>query len=247
VSKPRIGITSSPAVHERKAIEAINRTYVDAVLHTGGLPFVLPRVDPDDVDEVAAGLDGLLLSGGGDIDPTTYGAEPSPHVAGCHPEKDAFELALARAAADLRLPLLGICRGHQVLNVALGGTLEQHLPEVTEVEHRDRSRPAEPVHEVVIETTSRLGRVMGTRRTGVNSLHHQAIDRPGQGLEPVAWGDDGVVEAVSGVGDRRMLGVQWHPELLLTRPEHKALFDWLVRESTRHPTSSIERAPLSPA
>jgi putative glutamine amidotransferase len=247
VSKPRIGITSSPAVHENKSVEAINRTYVDAVLHTGGLPFLLPRVDPDDVDEVVAGLDGLLLSGGGDIDPAHYGEDPSPHVAGCHPEKDAFELALARAAIDLRLPLLGICRGHQVLNVALGGTLEQHLPDITEVEHRDRSRPAESIHEVVIDRASRLAMVMGTGRTGVNSLHHQAVAQPAPGLRPVAWGDDGVIEAVAGVGSRRALGVQWHPELLLGRPEHRALFDWLVQEATRHPASSDDRRSVSAA
>jgi putative glutamine amidotransferase len=233
VSKPRIGITSSPAVHENKSVEAINRSYVDAVTRAGGLPFVLPRVDPDDVDEVAAGLDGLLLSGGGDIDPLHYGAPPSPHLAGCHPEKDDFELALTRAASDLRLPLLGICRGHQVLNVALGGSLEQHLPDVTDVEHRDRSRPAELIHLVDIDPSSRLGTVMGVTRFGVNSLHHQAVAEPGRGLRPVAWAEDGVVEAVTGFGSRRALGVQWHPELLLAHGPHRALFDWLVEESTR--------------
>jgi putative glutamine amidotransferase len=242
VSKPRIGITSSPAVHDEKAVESLNRSYVDAVLRTGGLPFIVPRVDPDDVDEVVAGLDGLLLSGGGDVDPQHYGAEPSPHVAGCHPDTDVFELALARAASDLRLPLLGICRGHQVLNVALGGTLEQHLPDVTDVVHRERGRPADTIHVVAIEADSPLAAVMGTTSVGVNSLHHQAIDRIGRGLRPVAWADDGVIEAVAGVADRRALGVQWHPELLLDRPEQRALFEWLIGEATRFPTRATEPA-----
>ncbi|HEY0396970.1 MAG TPA: gamma-glutamyl-gamma-aminobutyrate hydrolase family protein, partial [Acidimicrobiia bacterium] len=133
--KPRIGLTTTPAAVDDRRVEQVNQAYVDAVVRAGGLPFVLPVLDPDDAEAALLALDGLLLTGGGDVEPSLYGALPVPEVYGLDPGRDASEMALVRAAARAGLPVLGICRGSQVLNVALGGSLVQHVPAVTGVDH----------------------------------------------------------------------------------------------------------------
>jgi putative glutamine amidotransferase len=136
------------------------------------------------------------------------------------------------AAAERGLPLLGICRGAQVLNVALGGTLVQDLPTVTDgVDHRVAGRWGEVVHDVRIADDSLLAGVVGTDRLGVNSLHHQAVASAGHGLRIVAWATDGIAEAIEGTHGWSVLGVQWHPELLAEFTAHAALFEWLVARS----------------
>jgi putative glutamine amidotransferase len=229
--KPRIGLTTTPERIDGRPVEQINRVYVDAVVRAGGVPFVLPALDAADADLALLALDGLLLSGGGDVDPARYGAAPVPEVYGVDPGRDAFETALVLAAARAGLPVLGICRGAQVLNVALGGSLHQHVPAVTGQNHSVKDRPYEPVHAVRVTPGSLLAGVVGGTDIAVNSLHHQAVDRVGAGLRAVAWAEDGCVEAIESDGLGRFLGVQWHPELLAGHDAHERLFLWLVIEA----------------
>lgn len=251
--KPRIGITVSLTIHDERAVEALERAYVDAVIRAGGVPLVLPACDPSEVEAVAGCLDGLLLSGGGDVDPARYGAMISPEVKGVEPERDAWELALVAYALKVGLPVLGTCRGAQILNVAMGGTLVVHLPDVTSNEHCQRDRWGEEVHDVAVQKASTLRAVVGLEVIGVNSLHHQAVDQVGTGLRAVGWADDGVVEAVEGIGTTPVLGVQWHPELLPGHEGHPALFAWLVEMASRFrvgaaaPELVAEVAPLAVA
>jgi putative glutamine amidotransferase len=193
------------------------RNYVDAV-HRAGAMALLLAPDPalvDDPDEALDRIDGLMLAGGADLDPGAYGAVAHPQTIGSVPERDAFELALVRRALERDLPLLGICRGMQVLNVACGGTLHQHLPEVLgHQEHRRVLGSFDGVeHEVRLEAGSLAARAAGEQRHVVKSHHHQGVDRVGDGL--VVSGRaliDDLPEAVELPGKRFALGVQWHPE-----------------------------------
>jgi len=230
--KPRIGLTSTPEAIDDRPVEQVNRVYVDAVVRAGGVPFMLPVLEPGDAELALLAVDGLLLTGGGDVDPVRYGEAPVPEVYGLDPRRDAFEAALVVAAARAGLPVLGICRGTQILNVALGGTLHQHVPAVTGRDHCLRDRASVLVHEVRITAGTLLAATAGSTGIGVNSLHHQAIDRVGAGLRAVAWSDDGIIEGVESDGLGRFLGVQWHPELLAQYDAHERLFAWLVTEAT---------------
>jgi putative glutamine amidotransferase len=245
--KPRIGLTPTPAVAEGRPVDQLNRAYVEAVVRAGGLPFILPVLDPVDAEPALLSLDGLLLTGGGDVEPDRYGAVPAPEVYGVEPGRDAYELALVAAAARTGMPVLGVCRGAQLLNVALGGTLVQHLPDVTEAPHRVGDRWAEGVHPVEIAPDSLLAAVTGPEAFEVNSLHHQSVDRPGAGLRVVAYAPDGVVEAIEGTGGARLLGVQWHPELLAGSAPHEALFGWLVTEAAGVQAGIPAEAPAADA
>jgi putative glutamine amidotransferase len=194
------------------------RRYADGVTRAGGIPVLLPSVPG--VEETVTRLDGLILAGGGDIEPARFGARAHPQTGGVRPDRDAAELALATAALEHGVPLLGVCRGLQVLNVALGGTLHQHLPDL--VGHAGHS----PVtggygpHEVKIAPGSRLAAVLGEAASGemgagevsVPTHHHQAIDRLGRGLTATAWAADGTIEAAELAGPGFALAVQWHPE-----------------------------------
>ncbi|WP_205697592.1 gamma-glutamyl-gamma-aminobutyrate hydrolase family protein [Conexibacter sp. SYSU D00693] len=193
------------------------REYADAVQRAGGLALLLPP-DPRALEEPDVWLDlvdGLLVPGGADVDPASYGATPHAQTRGTSPERDAFEEALLRRAIERDLPVLGICRGMQVLNVALGGTLLQHVPDV--VGHPDHRRTPGTFegndHEVVLRPGSLAARAAGEERHRALSHHHQAVDRLGEGLVVTgrAVGDD-LVEAVELPGRRFVLGVQWHPE-----------------------------------
>ncbi len=213
--------------------------YVRAVTRAGGRAVLLP---PDDgaVQETAQLLDGLLLIGGSDLDPALYGAEPHQRTAGIRPERDRGELGLLGAALALDVPLLGICRGMQVLNVAFGGTLHQHLPDV--VGHEGH-RPPEPgrlsEHPVDLTVGSRIHRILGSEVT-VASYHHQGIATVGVGLCAVGHAPDGTVEAVEAVDpDRFLFGVLWHPE---QDPEDSRLFEALVEAAHAHRRQSLLRA-----
>jgi putative glutamine amidotransferase len=229
--KPRVGVTATPAIHDDRLVDEINRSYLRAVVDAGGVPLVLPVLDPCDAPAVIEGLDGLLLSGGGDIEPSRYGQLPSEHVDGVDPARDAWELALIEAALARDLPILGICRGAQLLNIAWGGSLVQHLPDVTEQSHRERERFADEIHAVELLADSRVAQAMSRTITRVNTLHHQAVDQVGTGLRIVGYGDDGTVEAIEAIDGSRAIGVQWHPELLPHLPGNAELFCWLVAES----------------
>jgi putative glutamine amidotransferase len=208
----------------------LGMVYAAAVQRAGGIPVVLPPVPPADVGSLLRRLQGLCLSGGPDLDPAAYHARAHSELGPIEPELDAFELALARQADDLGLPVLGICRGCQVLNVARGGTLFQHLPDITggRLGHRQTEPGRVPTHTVTIAPGSHLAAITGTLELEVNSFHHQAADQLGEGLRPVAWSPDGVIEAIEDPDAPFYLGVQWHAEGLVGRKEHEALFRALV-------------------
>jgi putative glutamine amidotransferase len=232
MSLPRIGITCSSAMGITQAIEKVGRGYIDGVLAAGGLPVVLPSLDPDLAASAVAGLDGLVLTGGGDVDPSRYGAAPQPECGPPDAARDSWELALVAAGRAATVPILGICRGAQVLNVAYGGTLVQHLTDRGDGGHDDLERAAEEVHRIDVVVGSRLHQVMGTDAVRTNTLHHQSVDDIGDGLVASGVADDGVIEAVESP-DGPVLGVQWHPELLLDRAAHAALFAWVVHPGGR--------------
>lgn len=241
-ARPLIGIAASTGEDILGPTSSLGRAYVDAVATAGGIPFVVPILDPRDAPDVLSRLDGLVLSGGGDVDPARYGAEPHASVYGVNPDRDAWELALIGAAT---LPVLAICRGMQLVNVAAGGTLVQHVPDVTALPHRLIDRSEELVHDVDVVAGSRLAAVTGAVSLGVNSLHHQAVDRVGVGLRVVARAPDGVVEALEPDDGRALLAVQWHPEWLVARPLQLALFRWLVEAAGAAPDLGVALGPIA--
>ena len=203
--------------------------YVSAVRRAGGRVVIVPPGD-ESAGAILAGLDGVILAGGGDIDPSRYGQAAHPTLYGLDPERDAFELDLARQALARRVPTLAVCRGLQVINVALGGDLVQHLPDVVSDRIAHRAGPGQSVdHDVRLSPESRVASVCGATSLRVNSSHHQGPNRLGEGLRPVAWADDDTVEAIEAEGHPELLAVQWHPEETADRdPAQQRLFDWLV-------------------
>jgi putative glutamine amidotransferase len=196
---------------------ALGMTYLRRLDEAGAMPVVLPPVG--DAEAYLDRLDGICLSGGPDLDPDAYGArERHAELGPTEPSLDAFELALLIGALERGMPILAICRGAQALNVACGGTLHQHVPG-----HRQTELATQPTHDVEIAGRTRLTRIMGAREVGVNSFHHQAVDRVGTGLRVVARAGDGTIEGIEGAGF--VVGVQWHAETL---PEHSRLFEALV-------------------
>ena len=241
MTHPLIGISTSelrnPKEHvNRFASEppmrelALGLTYPQAVARAGGVPVVIPPFTSDQqIDALLDRVDGLLFSGGPDFDPSTYGEARHPELGpDVDAVADAYELTLHAAAAERDLPVLGICRGMQGLNVSRGGTLQQHLPDVTTLAHRPGHDMFSPAHSVAIEAGSLLHRLAGTRDLAVNSFHHQAVARLGAGLQIAARAPDGTVEAVWDPAASFSLGVQWHPETLTHLPEHAALIAALV-------------------
>ncbi len=214
-TRPRIGVTGQVQPAEGGERSWVRSDYVHAVLAGGGLPYVLSPHAADAADELVAGLDGLLLTGGGDVDPAHYGAPPSPTLRSVDPLRDRFELALVGAADRLGLPLLAVCRGQQLLNVALGGTLWQDL--ATErpgpVRHDEKVPWDTRTQGVAIRPGTRVAEALATDRLAVNSFHHQGIRDLAPGLVVSATADDGLIEAVESPAEHRWLvGVQWHPE-----------------------------------
>jgi len=209
--------------------------YLTAVERAGGLPVVLPPLDPDAIDPLLDHLDGICLSGGPDIHPAGYAAAEDPQLGPTWPELDAFELELAVRADARGLPVLGICRGAQALNVARGGTLYQHLPDITDgsIRHRQQEPARLSTHEVRLEPHSAVGRALREARTSVNSFHHQAVERLGGGLRAVGHAPDGVIEAIEDPDHPHLRGVQWHAETLVDRGPHLALFTGLIHAAAR--------------
>jgi putative glutamine amidotransferase len=237
VTAPLIGITAYPRVIDvvpvPTLLHTVSRYYVEAVIKAGGCPVILPVMDPVLAVTAVARLDGLVLPGGGDVDPACYGQPAEPETGAVDPQRDDWERACALAALDRDLPILAICRGAQVLNVALGGSLVQHVPAATGARHSWASRFGEAVHEVRIEPGSLLAEVVGAEEVGTNSLHHQAVGRPGEGVRPVAWAPDGTVEGFAVDGHPDVLAVQWHPELMADDPVQQRLFRDLVARAAR--------------
>jgi putative glutamine amidotransferase len=210
--------------------------YVDVVRVAGGVPLILPPVEGETPEGLDA-IDGLILPGGGDVDPVHYGGGHHDANYGISQERDQFELALARAAlARPGLPILCVCRGVQLLNVALGGDLIAHIPDHcgTTVVHRTQERKPVP-HGGRLAPESRIAGLLDETELVVQSVHHQAVGRLGAGLRAVGWSDDGVIEAVESQRHPFVIGVQWHPELdALSDPRPMRLFEELVSQAREY-------------
>jgi len=241
MSKPLIGVTVSEIRCKEDAQRVahseptqtemtLGLAYMRAVERAGGLPVALSPLAEDSVELLLEHLGGLLLTGGPDLDPACYGAEAHPQLGPTDRSVDEFELALCRQADAKGMPIFGICRGAQVLNVARHGTLHQHVPDLNrgEIQHRQSEPGNRTTHEVRVAPDSGLAQTTGGGPVEVNSFHHQTIDRLGGALRPVAWATDGLIEAVEDRDGRFVVGVQWHAETLVDRPEQLALFERLV-------------------
>jgi gamma-glutamyl-gamma-aminobutyrate hydrolase PuuD len=227
--KPVIGITSyAEEVTWGAWVEAaalVPLSYVRAIERAGGRPFVVPPSE-DSIEETLAVLDGIVFSGGSDLDPAHYGDEPHPETDEPREVRDRAEMSLLTAALERDMPVLAVCRGSQVLNVALGGDLVQHLPDALGHERHRHKPGAWSDHDVKLEPESRVGGLLG-ERAPVKSHHHQGYGRIGEGLRETGWADDGTVEALEDPSKRFAVGVLWHPE----EGEDLALFEALVEEA----------------
>jgi len=219
--RPVIGITSQPkqAVSASGNLDShvIGHTYTDSVLRAGGIPVVLPPVPNKDVATLVDRLDGIVFTGGGDVDSVRYGADPHPELRKVNFARDEFELELVQEAKGRNLPVLAICRGLQVVNVSFGGTLIQDIPSI--VGSTDHGVIGDAVYEahqsVTIDADSDIAKAVGTTELMVNSIHHQAVKDLAPGFRAVAWAHDGVIEGIQHEDDEwPLLAVQWHPEFL---------------------------------
>ncbi len=246
MTAPLIGVTTSVTVGKYPERAYVNASYLNAVQQAGGVPVPLP---PQHGAPARAALwkllDGVLLTGGGDVDPARFGEPRHLTVSDVSPARDALEIELTHWALERGVPLLAICRGLQVLNVALGGSLHQDIPSDlrSPLDHSQKefqkTRRAQPTHHVKVQEGSRLARILGALDVAVNSFHHQALKALGRGLSAVAWSPDEIVEgAEMPGGDRFVVGVEWHPEDLVGHdPAARNLFVALVDEARRRATS----------
>lgn len=239
MSPPLIGVSGSIRTREGAERAGVNGAYVRSIARAGGIPVILtPASGPGAAAPALARLDALVLTGGHDIDPGLYGERPSPKLGPLDRPRDEFEIALFEAARAQRLPILGICRGLQIINVAMGGTLWQDLPSEhpTAVPHETAGAARDArQHRVSISPGSVLERILGTRILSTNSIHHQAIRNVASGLTVSARADDGIIEAVEDTATEGWLvGVQWHPEEFHHQPggPDQRLFDALIRAAT---------------
>lgn len=229
-NKPVIGI--SALLYEASRDYRITHSYAEVMTDAGGIPVLLPAaMPPEDAEALLPGLDGLLIPGGADVDPLLYGEEPRRELGLTKRSNDVFEIRLIRAARAAKLPILCVCRGEQVLNVAFGGTLYQDLPSQLPESFRHQQTPTDrcdATHSLDLEPGSLLASIYGCEQLRVNSFHHQAVREPAPGFAVSARARDGVVEAIE-IREERILGVQWHPEAMaLAHPEQRLLFRWLV-------------------
>ncbi|HSH22919.1 MAG TPA: gamma-glutamyl-gamma-aminobutyrate hydrolase family protein [Acidimicrobiales bacterium] len=221
----------------RAGAYAVGDTYLAALRRAGARPVVLTGPEPEPSPELLAPFAGLVLAGGGDVDPAHYASWRDDRVYGVEPERDHLELALVRAGLEAGIPILAICRGAQVVNVAFGGTLHQHLPgALGRGAHGDPTSGVLVTHGVDIAPSSRLAAAVASDRlSSCTSIHHQGIERLGDGLMAVGWSDDGLVEALEPAeGDGWLVAVQWHPEITAADdPGQQALFNAFTREARR--------------
>ncbi len=240
--KPVIGLTTyleqaKQGVWDVRAA-FLPQVYFDSVTASGGVAVLLPPQPEPEIaaDVVLDGLDGLILTGGLDVQPELYGAERHPRTDEARPDRDAWELALFRGAEERRLPVLAICRGLQLVNVARGGTLHQHLPEALGTERFRVGGGVFATNDVIVDEGSRLADLVGPGELGVHSYHHQGVDRLGEGLVVTARTDDGLVQAFESDGEGYVLGVQWHPE---QNQEDRRLFAGLVAEASVYASRGV--------
>ena len=227
-TRPLIGLTTHAPNDEGHF--HLSARYVEAVRRAGGIAVLLPPGDGRP-EEILARLDGLIFTGGGDVEASLYGAAQHEQSYGMNLERDRAEGDLIRAAIACEKPMLCICRGTQILSVALGGTLHQHLPDVVGEATLHRAPPRVPVpHPVNIERGTLLAEMLGTTECAPDSWHHQAVDQPGHGLSVIARAPDGTIEALAHDTHPWLVAVQWHPELTAAEdPAQQAIFDGLVR------------------
>ena len=241
--KPIIGITSQPKAVSNASGQLdshiIGHTYTDSVLRSGGLPVSLVPVPHREIPLLLDRIDGLVLSGGGDVEPFRYGQERHEQTRRTDFDRDEFELALVEAAYERRIPVLAICRGIQVVNTAFGGTLTQDIPSA--IGSKDHTVIGHAVYDghqpVTIAADSKIAKATGKTDILVNSIHHQAIDRLAEGFRAVAWAEDGIIEGIQHEDEEwELLGVQWHPEFLgdnFDEPSHR-LFDTIVEQAAEY-------------
>jgi putative glutamine amidotransferase len=234
VPAPLIGVSTSVTIDEYPERAYVNAAYLRAVEQAGGVPVLLaPQLSAAARDALWSRLDGLVLTGGGDVEPSRFGEAPHPKTALVSRDRDALELELVDRAIRDDVPMFAICRGLQVLNVALGGTLHQHVADVVgeRVQHSQAAKRHVATHEVKLQTEgTRLGTIVGASELWVNSFHHQAVARLGRNLRDVAWAPDNVIEALEHADHRRfVVAVQWHPEDLVGHDRAaRALFSAVV-------------------
>jgi putative glutamine amidotransferase len=233
--RPVVGITSYAQEASwgvwRLPAALVPLAYVDAIERAGGRALVIPPAD-EDIEATLDALDAIVFSGGADVDPAHYGADPHPETDTPQARRDAAEIALLRAALERDMPTLAICRGFQLLNVARGGDLIQHLPEEVGNDEHKQVPGQFAVHPVEVKEGSRLGAIVGSTPE-VTSHHHQALGRVGEGLVESAWAADGTLEGVEDPTRRFVVGVQWHPEA----SEDAALFEALVEQAREYRTA----------
>lgn len=224
--KPIIGILSNvtmPDDNDGSAVEKtfVNSSYINAIIRSGGVPIIIPvNTDENNIKEQVKLCDGILITGGIDINPLLYKEEPSKEMGSFNPDIDEFDMIAINLAMKNETPILGICRGIQVINVALGGTLYQDLSlkEGCYIKHMQESKKYVGTHSIKIVENSILHDILGTD-TIVNSYHHQCIKEVGKNLEPIAYSKDGIIEAIQMKDKKFVVGVEWHPELMIDYDE----------------------------
>ena len=222
--------TGKDVVTHGQSVHYVPGDYINAVLRAGGIPVIIPLFEKkEDLTELLARLDGILMTGGCDVDPSFYGEEKSVLCGRTSPERDVQEIAAVRYAVENDVPILGICRGIQIMNVALGGTLWQDLQSEGGFENHRCSVPRNEIrHYVILKEGSVLSEIYGKTRLGVNSFHHQSVRGVCEGAGAVAQSEDGVIEAIE-LSDRKFaLAVQWHPEMLYDSAEQGKLLRYFV-------------------
>lgn len=243
MNKPIIGVVGSLLDESRANIMEstervfISEKFISSVECAGGIPLILPHVhDMEDIKAQVDVCDGILLCGGMDIHPIYYGEEPHENLGFVNSKEDEYQIKVARITLNLHKPILGICRGHQLLNIVCGGTLYQDMSEVplNTIKHDQMSKRYEPYHSINIEKNSKLEKILGSS-TLVNSLHHQCIKELGAGLEATAYAKDGVIEAIEMPDHDFVMGLQWHPEEMAMHRDKYMLeiFKEFIRKSKK--------------
>ncbi|QGH33681.1 gamma-glutamyl-gamma-aminobutyrate hydrolase family protein [Gracilibacillus salitolerans] len=231
--KPVIGITSSIVSHNNIPSYNLHEKHIQSVMRAGGVPIIIPT-GPEPMAEVWVSIcNGIILSSGEDIDPNSFGANPSPKIQNTNKKRDLTEIELVKYAQKHRKPILGLCRGVTMLNVALGGTVIQDIEtsNPNPINHNQQAARPEPTHYIQIDETSRLYQILSSSNIQVNSIHHQAIDQLAPNLKKVAVAPDGVIEAVEAIDKTSpmIIGVQWHPEEMASEdPSMQKLFDTFI-------------------
>ncbi|MEI3604121.1 gamma-glutamyl-gamma-aminobutyrate hydrolase family protein [Pseudogracilibacillus sp. SE30717A] len=221
---PVIGIT--PSINEDSHTYFVNIDNMNAIVQSGGTPIILPLIaSTNNINQIADMIDGLYLTGGNDIDPTLFNEEPHPKLGRINPARDEYEIALTKKMIEQNKPVLGVCRGSQILNIALGGTMYQDIYSQKEgelLQHQQNAPADHSSHYIHVAENSLLSRLVGKDKIKVNSRHHQANDKLGSALTVSGTASDGVIEAIEGDSETFVLGLQWHPENLINKGDESS-------------------------